>query len=102
MPHASHHAFDLTDVHVSEIDPDRVTTWQAWHTFRVDCPDGGQGSVLVLDAAIRYAHLLYEPERLRRKIADRLNAMVHSEGRQAVIARLRDDEQPLRLDDLWN
>jgi hypothetical protein len=65
-------------------------------------PRRGQGRALVLDAAISYAHLLYQPECLRRKIADRLNVMVHSEGRQAVVARRRDDEQPLGSDDLWN
>jgi hypothetical protein len=93
--------FDLTDVHVPEIDPDRVTTWQAWHSFEVDCPGRGQGRVLVLDAAIRYAHLLYDPQRLRRGIADRLNAMVAAEGYDAVVARLQHHDEPLRLDDLW-
>src|SRR5215204_4131785 len=93
--------FDAADVHVAEIEPDQAPTWQAWRSFPVDCGERGSGNVLVLDAAIRYAHLLYRPERLRQEIADRLNAMVDADGYEAVVARLRAPDAPLKLDDLW-
>jgi hypothetical protein len=93
--------FDPSDIHAAELDPDRVTTWHAWHTFHVDCGERGVGRVLVLDAAIRYAHLLLRPEQLRHEIADRLNALADAEGYEAVVARLQALETPLELDNLW-